>query len=57
VRAADMTDPISVKGIASQAVLIRGLLLTLSCLSPVFSIYGVGADVCNMPGRVLPCCF
>jgi len=51
VRAGDMTDPISVEGQLHRKLSSFGvLLLTLSCLSPVFSIYGVGADVLQHAG-------
>jgi amino acid transporter len=46
-----MTDPISVEGQLHRKLSSFGvLLLTLSCLSPVFSIYGVGADVLQHAG-------
>lgn len=46
-----MTDPIGVEGQLHRKLSSFGvLLLTLSCLSPVFSIYGVGADVLQHAG-------
>jgi amino acid transporter len=46
-----MAEPISVGGQLHRKLSSFGaLLLTLSCLSPVFSIYGVGADVLQHAG-------
>jgi amino acid transporter len=46
-----MTDPVDVQGRLHRKLSSLGvLLLTLSCLSPVFSIYGVGSDVLQHAG-------
>jgi amino acid transporter len=46
-----MTDPVDVEGRLHRRLSSLGvLLLTLSCLSPVFSIYGVGSDVLQHAG-------
>jgi amino acid transporter len=46
-----MTDPIDIEGRLHRKLSSLGvLLLTLSCLSPVFSIYGVGSDVLQHVG-------
>jgi len=51
VREGAMTDPISVEGQLHRRLSSFGvLLLTLSCLSPVFSIYGIGSDVLQHAG-------
>jgi amino acid transporter len=46
-----MPDPVSAEGRLHRKLSSFGvLLLTLSCLSPVFSIYGVGSDVLQHVG-------